>query len=38
MEDDEETPRSIPPWVELEYAVRPNPHDLPPTLSLTPHR
>ena len=22
MEEDEETPKAIPPWVELEYAVR----------------
>jgi hypothetical protein len=26
MEDDEETTKAIPPWVELEYAVRYNFH------------
>lgn len=28
MEEDEETPKAIPPWVELEYAVRNRPHNL----------
>ena len=28
MEEDEETSKAIPPWVELEYTVRNYPHNL----------
>src|ERR1700733_5595687 len=35
MEEDEDTQKSIPPWVELEHAVRQ--HYPPPILTLTTH-